>query len=66
LPFGATMPHAAGPRASTSCARDIAPGWNAVIWLSARSVVMNACAVYRSSQRSTEAVSMPRAASRST
>ncbi len=59
LPFGATMPQAAGPAAATSWARDIAPGWNAVIWLSDRSVVMNACAVYRSSQHRTDAVSMP-------
>ena len=29
--------------------RIIAPGWKAVIWLLSRSVVMNACAVYRSS-----------------
>ena len=28
-----------------SCERFIAPGWNAVIWLSSRSVMMNACAV---------------------
>ena len=44
---GATMPNFASLTAATSMSteRTIAPGWNAVIWLSSRSVVMYACAV---------------------
>ncbi len=43
---GATMPNVASATSRTwfSYERIIAPGWNAVIWLSSRSVVMNACA----------------------
>jgi hypothetical protein len=36
---------AAASRTWFRCEWFIAPGWNAVIWLSSRSVVMKACAV---------------------
>ena len=47
-PSGATMPSAMSATSPTRfwCEQFIAPGWNAVIWLSSRSVMMNACAVY--------------------
>ena len=41
------------------------PGWNAVIWLSSRSVMMNACAVNVSSIVRTPSMPMPSPASRS-
>ncbi|MNC86847.1 hypothetical protein D3C83_25320 [compost metagenome] len=46
-PSGATMPSLTFFASPTwfSCEWFIAPGWNAVIWLSSRSVVMKACAV---------------------
>ena len=50
-PSGATTPSEMPAPSGTRLRCDwlIAPGWNAVIWLSSRSVVMNACAVYSSS-----------------
>ena len=48
------------PRGSAvSCAHCIAPGWNAVIWLLSRSVMMKACAVYASATVRTYAVVAP-------
>ena len=49
-PSGATTPSVMPAPEGTrlTCEWLIAPGWNAVIWLSSRSVVMNACAVYSS------------------
>ena len=46
-PSGATTAseYARSVGIAISCARLIAPGWNAVIWLSSMSVVMYACAV---------------------
>ncbi|MOA16045.1 hypothetical protein D3C78_1362370 [compost metagenome] len=61
LASGATMAQAASASLrSLSAANDMAPGWNAVIWLSSRSVVMKHCAVNVPGTTLTREVSMPR------
>ena len=50
-PSGETMPSVASGASAMRFRweKDMAPGWNAVIWLSSMSVVMKACAVNWSS-----------------
>ena len=58
---GATIPSVMPALRGTSFrwARFMAPGWKAVIWLLAASVVMYACAVYSSASSLTKSVDRP-------